>query len=70
MNKIDLTYSGEIPARINVLKEKNMLVDYTIDGETGEVTTTSFLIDEEKMLMVTFDYQDLKKLVDQVEGEQ
>ena len=69
MNKIDLTYSGEIPARINVLKEKNMLVNYTIDGETGEVTTTSFLIDEEKMLMVTFDYQDLKKLVEQVEGE-
>lgn len=69
MNKIDLTYSGEIPARINVLKEKNMSVNYTIDGETGEVTTTSFLIDEEKMLMVTFDYQDLKKLVEQVEGE-
>ena len=65
MNEIDLTYSGEISARINVLTKKKLDVNYTIDGETGKVTTTSFLIDdsEDNFLMITFNYQDLKKIV-------
>ena len=36
-----------------------------IDGETGEITTTSILINgsDKEFLMITFNYQDLKKLV-------
>ena len=65
MGKIDLTYSGKIDTLVNVLKKKKMHVNYTIDGETGQATTMSFLIDDsaENFLMITFDYQDLKKLV-------
>lgn len=69
MNKIDLTYNGKIPTMVNVLTEKKLDVNYTIDGETGKVTTTSFLIDdsEDNFLMITFDYQDLKKIVGELD---
>lgn len=65
MNKVDLTYSGKLKGLINVLNMKNFDVDYTIDGETGEITTTSILINgsDKEFLMITFNYQDLKKLV-------
>lgn len=65
--KIDLTYSGKLTTLINVVEKKNLDVNYTIDGETGKTTTTSILIkDKEKeFLMITFDYQELKKIVEQ-----
>lgn len=70
MNKIDLTYDGKLKAYVTggnkVLENKKLDVDYTIDGQTGETTTTSILIEEEPLFMITFDYQDLKKIV---EGE-
>lgn len=65
MDNVDLTYGGKLKTSINVLDEKSLLVNYTIDGKTGKVTTTSILINDNKkdFLMITFDYQDLKKLV-------
>ncbi len=66
MNKVDLTYGGKIKTLINVIQDKKLDVNYTIDGKTGLATTTSFLINDtkENFLMITFDYQDLKKLVE------
>lgn len=66
MKKIDLTYSGKLRTLINVVNVKKLDVNYTIDGETGEPTTTSILINDSKddFLMITFDYQELKKLVE------
>ena len=63
--KIDLTYHGKLNTLINVLEEKELDVNYTIDGKTGKSTTTSILIKEDKkdFLMITFDYQELKKIV-------
>ena len=69
MNKVDLTYGGKLNASINVLNDKIMEVNYTIDGKTGKTTTTSILIQEEPMLMITFDYQDLKAIVEGVDNE-
>lgn len=68
MEKIDLTYSGKLRTLINVLEDKKLDVNYTIDGKTGKTTTTSILIKDDKrdFLMITFDYQELKKIV---EGE-
>ena len=65
MTKIDLTYSGKLRTLVNVLSEKKLDVNYTIDGNTGKPTTTSILIndDEKDFLMITFDYQELKKIV-------
>lgn len=65
MNKIDITYNGKLETLINVVQNKNLDVNYTIDGKTDKVTTTSILIndDENDFLMITFDYQELKKLV-------
>jgi hypothetical protein len=65
MTKIDLTYSGKLRTLINVLQDKKLDVNYTIDGKTGKTTTTSILIndDEKDFLMITFDYQELKKIV-------
>ena len=65
MNKIDITYNGKLETLINVAQNKNLDVNYTIDGKTGKVTTTSILINDDKndFLMITFDYQELKKLV-------
>lgn len=65
MNKTDLTYSGKLNASINILEDKKLDVNYTIDGDTGKVTTTSILIKDSKddFLMITFDYQELKKMV-------
>lgn len=65
MNKTDLTYSGKLNASINILEDKKLDVNYTIDGDTGKVTTTSILIKDNKddFLMITFDYQELKKMV-------
>ena len=63
--QIDITYNGKLETLINVVQNKNLDVNYTIDGKTGKVTTTSILINDEKndFLMITFDYQELKKLV-------
>ena len=65
MNKTDLTYSGKLNTSINILEDKKLDVNYTIDGDTGKVTTTSILIKDSKddFLMITFDYQELKKMV-------
>ena len=64
MNKIDLTYSGKLRSLINVMENKKLNVNYTIDGKTGKPTTTSiFIKDGKDFLMITFDYQELKKLV-------
>lgn len=64
--KIDLTYSGKLRTLINVLEDKKLDVNYTIDGKTGLPTTTSILIRDgkEEFLMITFDYQELKKIVE------
>lgn len=64
MEKIDLTYGGKLRTLINVVEEKELFVNYTIDGKTRKPTTTSILIKDGKdFLMITFDYQELKKLV-------
>ena len=63
-DRIDLTYSGKLRTSINVIEDKKLDVNYTIDGKTGKPTTTSILIkDGEDFLMITFDYQELKKIV-------
>lgn len=66
MNKIDLTYSGKLRTLINVIENKKLDVNYTIDGISGKTTTTSILIrdDEKEFLMITFNYQELKELVE------
>jgi len=63
MEKTDLTFSGELKGTHNVIEEKTFDVLYTIDGETGKVTTTSILLYSETMKMITFNYQDLKEIV-------
>ena len=64
MNKIDLTYSGKLRTLINVIEDKKLDVNYTIDSKTGKPTTTSILVKDGKdFLMITFDYQELKKIV-------
>ena len=67
MDKIDLTYGGKLKTLFNVLEVKNLDVNYTIDGKTGETTTTSILTNEEPLFMITFDYQDLKAIVEGVD---
>jgi hypothetical protein len=64
--KIDLTYGGKLTTLINVIEKKKLDVNYTIDGKTGKTTTTSILIngDNDNFLMITFDYQELKELVE------
>lgn len=67
MDKIDLTYGGKIKGLINAIYNKTFEVNYTVDGETGKTTTTSILIDSDdkgNLLMITFDYQELKKIVE------
>ena len=66
MEKIDLTYGGKIKGLENVIKERDFEINYTIDGKTGKTTTTSILINgsNKDFLMITFNYQDLKKLVE------
>ena len=64
-SKIDLTYSGKLTALINVMEKKKLDVNYTIDGNSAKPTTTSILIKDGKdFLMITFDYQELKKIVE------
>lgn len=73
MNKVDVTYDGKLKSYVTgdgkCLKSKKLDVDYTIDGKTGETTTTSILINEEPLFMITFDYQDLKTIVEGVDNE-
>ena len=70
--KIDLTYHGKLNTLINVIENKKLDVNYTIDGKTGKPTTTSILIKEDKkdFLMITFDYQELKKIVGDSDEQQ
>ena len=45
-------------------EDKKLDVNYTIDSKTGKPTTTSSLVKGGKdFLMITFDYQELKKIV-------
>ena len=66
--KIDLTYGGKINAYITggkkMLETKKVDVDFTIDGELGIPTTTSIMIEEEPLFMITFDYLELKDLLE------
>ena len=62
MKTIDLTYSGELKIFTNVLDTKIIDVLYTIEGKTGKTTTTSLILDYENM--ITFDFQELKKIVE------
>lgn len=67
MNRIDLTYSGEIQGMLNAIENKKLLVDYTIESDTGKATTTSILLTNEfdaPIFMVTFNYQELKELIE------
>lgn len=65
-----LTFDGKLQAYVtdekNALENKKLVINYTVDSLTKEVTTTSILIEEEPLFMITFDYQDLKAIV---EGE-
>ena len=65
-SNIDVTYGGQIKALKN-LKPMKMEVNYTVEGKSGETTTTSFLInaDNKDFLMITFNYQELKKLIEE-----
>lgn len=65
--RADLTYSGKLTTLINVVEKKKLDVNYTVNGKTGEITTTSILLNEEPLLMITFDYQELKKIVERGE---
>ena len=71
MVKIDLTYGGKLKALVNVLYERELNVNYTIDGKTGKPTTTSIMLSEngEELFMITFDYQQLKKLLEGSESD-
>lgn len=66
--KVDLTFSGKLTTLINILNKQELDVLYTIDGKTGKPTTTSIKIYEgenaSEMLMITFDFQELKKIVE------
>lgn len=64
MNKIDLTYSDKLNTLINVLSKAKLDIKYTIDGKTGKTTTTSILLCDDPMFMITFDYQELKSIVE------
>lgn len=66
-NSIDLTYDGKLKIQVNILEEKEVDVLYTICGDTGDTTTTSFKLNDEPLLMITFNYQDLKNIVDNCE---
>ena len=65
MNSVDLTYGGKIKGLKNLVDTK-FLVNYTVEGKTGKTTTTSILINDgdKDFLMITFNYQDLKKLIE------
>ena len=71
MNRLDITYGGEIKGMINVIDKKIFQVNYTVEGDTKKPTTTSILIKEDKkdFLMITFNYQDLKKLIEGEDNE-
>lgn len=67
--KVDLTFSGKLTTLINILNKQELDVLYTIDGKTGKPTTTSIKIYEgenaSEMLMITFDFQELKRIVEE-----
>ena len=70
MKKIDLTYGGKLRTLFNAQKKANLNVNYTIDGKTGQPTTTSICICLDPLFMITFDYQDLKELVGDAKTEE
>lgn len=73
MEKIDLTYDSKLQAFVtggeNTLENKNLDINFTIDSLTKKVTTTSILIEEDPLFMITFDYQDLKAIVERGNNE-
>ena len=70
MENADVTYGGKLKVLFNGINQDVLDVNYTIEGKTGKVTTTSLLLvaDPEIMVMVTFNYQELKKIVGDIDG--
>lgn len=58
---VDLTYSSELKIVLFGITPKTIDILYTIEGKTEKPTTTSFILDDETM--ITFDFQQLKKLL-------
>ena len=67
MNKLSLTYESKLNGMINVGDPTDYKIMFNVDSETNEVSTISIRLVDKNIYIFSFDYQDLKKLVERKE---
>lgn len=67
MNKLSLTYESKLKGMINVGDPTDYKIMFNVDSETNEVSTISIRLVDKNIYIFSFDYQDLKKLVERKE---
>ncbi len=67
MSKLSLTYESKLKGMINVADPNEYKILFSVDTETDEVSNISIRLADKNIFMFSFDYRDLKKLVERIE---
>lgn len=67
MSKLSLTYESKLKGMINVGDPTDYKILFNIDRETNEVSTISIRLADKNIYIFSFEYSDLKKIVERIE---
>lgn len=67
MSKLSLTYESKLKGMINVGDPTEYKILFNVDSETNEISTISIKLADRNIFLFSFEYPDLKKLVDMIE---
>lgn len=67
MSKLSLTYESKLKGMINVGNPTEYKILFNVDSETNEISTISIKLADRNIFLFSFEYPDLKKLVDMIE---
>ena len=67
MSKLSLTYESKLKGMINVGDPEEYKILFTVDNETNEISNIAIRLADKNIFMFSFDYRNLKKLVERIE---
>lgn len=67
MNKLSLTYESKLKGMINVGDPEDYKILLSVNAETNEVSNISIRLADKNLYIFSFNYQDLKKIVERIE---
>ena len=67
MSKLSLTYESKLKGMINVGDPTDYKILFNVDSETNEVSTISIKLADRNIFLFSFEYPDLKKMIERIE---